>query len=209
MFFPGCTKFKIGRLAFLILICTLSFYACKSSGAVQSSAPGREYEVVDHSQQARQDSLLLERFAQRLNTESRVIRPSLSLYKFIDQKLNIPCSDQPGGGTTNDVKFARQLFETVYNRKIPGSYDELYTTNLVAKFSATSYLAEGDLLFFEENAEEHRNEKLRNDPLENVVGVYLRNSRFVTCSDEDGAVAVNNLDRPYWKSRYKVAGRLR
>ena len=193
----------------LLFLSALSFQACKSSGTTQSSASGREYEITDRMQQAREDSLLLERYAAKLDTDYRTIKPWLSLYKFIDKKMDTPCSEQTSPNSTNDVELAQQLFKKVYNRKVPGSYKELYNTNLISRFSSTSELAEGDLLFFEENKEDHQTEEIPTEPLEKLVGIYLRNNHFVTCADEDGAVAINELNRPYWKSRYILSGRLK
>lgn len=135
----------------LLFLSALSFQACKSSGKAQSSASGRVYEVTNRIQQARQDSLLLERYAAKLGSDYQTLKPSLLLYKFIDQKMGTPCSEQPGKNATNDALFAQQLYKEAYNRKIPGSYQELYNSKLINKFSGKSYIIEGDLLFFEEN----------------------------------------------------------
>ena len=197
------------KLSVFIVISILFSQACKSSGATQTSSSGREYEVTNRVQEARQDSLLLERYAAKLDTDYQTIKSWLPLYKFIDQKMDTPCSEQANPNSTNDVKLAQQLFQNVYNRKIPGTYQELYKTNMISRFSSTSELTEGDLLFLEENKEDHQSEELAAEPLEKLIGIYLRNNHFVTCADEDGAVAINELSRPYWQSRYKLSGRLK
>lgn len=195
---------------FVLFFLTILFIeSCSSSEPVQSSSSGREYEVTDQAQEAKKDSLLLKKYAHELYIEPQMIESSITLYKFIDEKINIPCSNQAGSNTTNDVKLAQQLFNKAYNRKIPGTYEELYNTNLIDKFSDPSHLAEGDLMFFEEKAEEDREEQFNPEPLERLVGIYLRNNRFISCAEEDGAVAISNFNRPYWEKRYKVGGRLK
>lgn len=202
-------KNHIIQLLALIFTLILFIQSCGSSETAQNSSSARVYEVADQEQEADQDSLLLAKYAQKLYVEPKTIEPSITLYKFIDKNLKIPCSKQTGKNTTNDIALAQQLFNAVYNRKIPGSYEELLNTNLIDKFSDTSYLTEGDLMFFEEKAEEDREEQFNPKPLEKLVGVYLRNNRFVSCAEEDGAVAISNFNRIYWKKRYKAAGRLK
>lgn len=145
-----------------------------------------------------------------LDTDPSLIEQSFTLYQFIEQQLNTPCRDTPGDQETSDGELTQQIFNRVYDRKIPATYEDLRTSPLIPKFSARSYLAEGDLIFFEE--EEDDADQLsgeRPQSAEQTVGVYLQNNRFVICSEEAGAVVVNNLDSRYWSRRYKMAGRLR
>jgi hypothetical protein len=184
-------------------------------GSTQRPAAGNEYEVTDRVENARRDSMMTEKYSDKLEVDTKNIKSSFGLYQFIDGQINTPCSESAGESTTSSVKLAQELYKEVYERKIPASYSELYNSNLVAKFSATTYLAEGDLLFFEEKPEaasgDGQNQAVQkyNESLEKVVGVYLQNKRFVTCAEEDGAVAINKLNQEYWETRYKVAGRLR
>jgi cell wall-associated NlpC family hydrolase len=202
---------KYPSIQFLAFILTpiLFIQSCGSSETAQNQSSARAYEVADQEKEADQDSLLLAKYSQKLYIEPQTIEPSITLYKFIDKNIKTPCSEQTGENTTNDVALAQRLFNAVYNRKIPGSYEELFSTNLIEKFSNTSHLTEGDLMFFEEEAEEDREEQFNPAPLEKLVGVYLRNNRFISCAEEDGAVAISNFNRRYWKGRYKAAGRLK
>lgn len=214
---PRNTNIWAGLLSVLFIATFLIALSCKSTGTSQRPASGNEYEITDREEKARQDSLILEKYAAKLEVDPQKVKSSFGLYQFIDGQMNTPCSERAGENTTTNLKLAEQLYKKVYNRKIPVSYSELYNSNLIAKFSSASYLAEGDLLFFEEKPDTASGEgiekiqtvKKDKEPLEKVVGVYLQNQRFVTCAEEDGAVAINNLNQEYWETRYKVAGRLR
>lgn len=192
----------------LLLIIFSSFQACQSSESARRGAAGGEYEVTDRDKIERQDSLLVKKHASILDTDQSTIKQSFALYKFIDQQLNTPCSDTPDENTTSDGQLVHQIFDQVYNRKVPATHDELKESPLIPKFSARSYLAEGDLIFFANEADSSSS-GAQDKPVEETVGLYLRNDKFVICSKEAGAVVVNNLDSRYWKGRYKMAGRLK
>lgn len=192
----------------LLLVIFLSFQACRSSGTAQRPATGNEYVVTDTEKIERRDSLLVTKYASILDTDPSLIEQSFVLYQFIDQQLNTPCSETPDDNTISDGELIQQIVDRVYGRKIPAAYDDLKKSQLIPKFSSRSYLAEGDLIFFEHED----TDQLSGAPhqsAEQAVGVYLQNNRFVICSEEVGAVVVNDLDSRYWSRRYKMAGRLR
>ncbi|SHF23645.1 NlpC/P60 family protein [Fodinibius roseus] len=195
----------------LLLIIFLSFQACSSAGTVRHPSNGSEHEVTDPARIERRDSLLVEKYASMLDTDRSLIEQSFTLYQFIEQQLNTPCSDTPGEQETSYGELTQKIFNRVYDRKIPATYEDLRTSPLIPKFSARSYLAEGDLIFFEEEeADQLSGEHPQPaQPAGKTVGVYLQNNRFLICSEEAGAVVVNNLDSRYWSRRYKMAGRLR
>src|SRR5699024_8627866 len=97
----------------------ISAQSCRSSDSVRSPAAGGIYEVNDRETIQRRDSLLVKKYASILETDPSFIEDSFSLYQFIDQQLNTPCSNTPGENTTNDVQLTLQIFEQVYRRKIP------------------------------------------------------------------------------------------
>lgn len=192
----------------LLLIIFLSFQACSSAGRVQRPSNGSEYQVTDPVEIKRRDSLIVEKYASVLDTDPSLIEQSFTLYQFIEQQLNTPCSGTPGDHATSDGELTRQIFNRVYDRKIPATYDDLRKSPLIPKFSSRSYLAEGDLIFFEEeDADQPSGEHPQSG--EQAVGIYLQNDRFVICSEEAGAVVINDLDSRYWSRRYKMAGRLK
>ncbi|MFM7358496.1 MAG: C40 family peptidase [Sediminibacterium sp.] len=104
-----------------------------------------------------------------------------------------------GGSTDNCIDcsaFVQILYRDVYQFALPRTAREQYdASELIDK----DELKEGDLVFFHttgrRNAITH-------------VGVYLLNNKFVHASSSIG-VGISDLDEPYWKSRYKGAGRLK
>lgn len=203
---------KTGWVVTLFLSLVLPFpflQACSTSGGAQRQSSGQEYEVTDLEKAQKQDSLLVEKYASILNTPTEEIRQSFALYEFIDQQVSTPCTATQGKNTTSDVQLTQYIFEQVYNRKVPASYEELKQSQLLPKFSDRSYLAEGDLIFFEEEVENQSQGTSNSPSLKATVGMYLRNDKFVICSEKAGAVVVNDLSSRYWDKRYKMAGRLR
>lgn len=181
-------------LCLFLCACT----ACRSAGALQSPA------VVTsglYEENRRKDSMLVRKYAGLLHTTPAVITNSLPLYRYIDRYLNTPFSKTPSERTLNDVLLVQRLYEEVYHRKTPGTYDELFQSKLIPKFTDTTYLAEGDLLFFEE--------KKGYMPAVKNVGIYLQQGRFLSCTSYTGGVTINDLTQAYWQQRYKLAGRLR
>lgn len=198
----------VAKLCAVPLIAFFSFQACSSAGSAQRPAAGSEYEITDREKIERRDSLLVEKYAAILDADPSLIKQSFTLYKFIDQQLNTPCSDTPGKQSTSDVQLTQQIFDRVYNRKVPATYAELKKSPLIPKFSDGSYLAEGDLIFFEHETVDQLPVN-QPQPGAETVGVYLQNNKFVICSGEAGAVVVNNISSRYWSKRYKMAGRLK
>ncbi len=104
-----------------------------------------------------------------------------------------------GGSTDNCIDcsaFVQILYRDVYQFPLPRTAREQYdASELIEK----DELKEGDLVFFHttgrRNAITH-------------VGVYLLNNKFVHASTSSG-VGISDLDEPYWKSRYRGAGRLK
>lgn len=202
-------KFRwIATLCALLWMVFFLFQACSSSGTTQRPAAGSEYEVTDIEKIKRRDSLLVKKYAAILGTNQSLIKQSFALYKFIDQQLNTPCSDSPGDHMTSEGQLTQRIFDQVYHRKVPATYEGLKKSQLIPKFSAKSYLAEGDLIFFEYESDSQLSGE-QDQPVEKTVGIYLQNNKFVICSEEVGAVVVNNLDSRYWSKRYKMAGRLK
>ncbi len=81
----------------------------------------------------------------------------------------------------------------VYAVNIPRTAREQFENSEHIK---TKKLQEGDLVFFKNprGAISH-------------VGVYVTNNKFVHASVSNG-VMISDLDDPYWKQRYKGAGRV-
>lgn len=196
------------KLCALHMIAFFAFQGCSSAGSAQRPAAGGEYEVYDREKVIRRDSLLVQKYASILETNPSLVEQSFALYAFIDKQLNTPCRNKPGENSTSDVHLTQQIFNHVYNRKVPASYDELIKSPLIPKFSDGSYLEEGDLIFFEHQASDSFSGRQKH-PEVKTVGIYLLNNKFIICSGKAGAVVVNDLEDRYWEMRYRMAGRLK
>lgn len=194
-------KKKLRVRIYLLFIALILLQSCKSTSSSQRSQGEVGYAATDLAAARERDSVLVEKYSLSLGTSPELIRRSMPLYTFIDSCMDIPYSKTPGENSMDDVMLVRKIYEKVYQRKMPGSFDEMMSSRLIPKFSDKSYLSEGDLVFFRKRREYQPDIK--------VVGVYLHNHKFITCSRFTGGVSIHDLDDPYWKSRYKMAGRIK
>jgi cell wall-associated NlpC family hydrolase len=122
------------------------------------------------------------------------------LYGFIDNWLGIPY--QWGGTNERGIDcsaFVQKLYKEVYDINIPRTSLEQYYTEWVELYKNTSYLNEGDLVFFK---------TMNNYNAVTHVGFYLQNGYFVNASSSRG-VSIAKLNDPYWKEKYRACGRLK
>jgi cell wall-associated NlpC family hydrolase len=122
------------------------------------------------------------------------------LYGFIDDWLGIPY--QWGGTSERGIDcsaFVQKLYKEVYDINIPRTSLEQYYTEWVELYKNTSYLNEGDLVFFK---------TMNNYNAVTHVGFYLQNGYFVNASSSKG-VSIAKLNDPYWKVKYRACGRLK
>lgn len=104
------------------------------------------------------------------------------------------------GGQTDDCidcsGFTQLLYSDVYNLHIPRvAQDQYDSTSRISDDNLT----EGDLVFF------HTSGRGRSI---NHVGMYLTNNKFAHASTSEGVI-IADLTDPYWKQRYRGAGRLK
>jgi len=104
------------------------------------------------------------------------------------------------GGQTDDCidcsAYTQTLFGNVYNLHIPRVAQDQYDST--ARVSEDQ-LTEGDLVFFHTTG---RGRSITH------VGVYLTNNKFTHASTSNG-VEIADLTDPYWKQRYRGAGRVK
>lgn len=101
-----------------------------------------------------------------------------------------------GGSTENCTDcsaFTQNLIHDVYDVDIPRTAYEQYTSSDRIK---KDDLQQGDLVFFQTTRRGISH-----------VGVYVTNNKFVHASVSSG-VTISDLDDPYWKKRYRAAGRV-
>jgi len=103
-----------------------------------------------------------------------------------------------GGQTDNCIDcsgFTQLLFDQVYSLHIPRVAQDQYDSTGRVK---EEKLTEGDLVFFHTTG---RGKSITH------VGVYITNNKFAHASTSDG-VTIADLNDPYWKQRYRGAGRV-
>mgnify|MGYP000918827822 CR=1 FL=1 len=102
-----------------------------------------------------------------------------------------------GGSSENCIDcsaFTQALYREVYHALLPRTAKEQYGS---AEKIGMNDMQEGDLVFF------HTSRRGISH-----VGVYLTNNKFAHASVSNGVV-ISDLGDPYWKSRYRGAGRVR
>ncbi len=127
---------------------------------------------------------------------------NIPLYEFIDEWMGTPYL--MGGANKEGIdcsSFSQRLFTKVYDQYIERTAESQKGSRYTDPFDDTSFLREGDLLFF---------------GMEDVarithVGVYLGNNKFVnsTARKTNGksGVKIDDLSDGYWRSIFCCAGR--
>ncbi len=144
-------------------------------------------------------SALQIKFGKQLSVSPDSIKNN-RLYGFINDWLGIPY--QWGGMNERGIDcsaFVQRLYKEVYDIHIPRTSLEQYYTEWVELYRNTSYLNEGDLVFFK---------TMNNNNAVTHVGFYLQNGYFVNASSSQG-VSIAKLNNAYWKPKYRACGRLK
>ncbi len=104
-----------------------------------------------------------------------------------------------GGNTKNCIDcsaFTANILGEVFHVKLPRTAQEQFN---ISEKIATEDLKEGDLVFFHTGGRKSRTIS--------HVGVYIINNKFANASTS-GGVTISDLNDPYWKNRFKAAGRV-
>jgi cell wall-associated NlpC family hydrolase len=132
-------------------------------------------------------------YAAKLGTEVEAIT-NYKLFQLIDDWWG---THYRMGGTTKDgidcSAFACTLMSAVFAVNLPRTSKDQYAA---ASKIDNAELSEGDLVFFNTKGGISH------------VGIYLTNNKFVHASTS-GGVMISDLNEPYWKARYKGAGRMK
>lgn len=190
---------------FLLFISVSSLCGCSSGKSISPSGGeiivGGSSDIVPEKNTpvAPDDySALQKKYAVYLNTSPAQIT-NIKLYQFVDQWLSTPYK---WGGTDKRgidcSSLIQQLLLNVYDISIPRTSVQQFFTDWIDKFGSSTYLSEGDLVFF----------RTEDDKIVSHVGLYLGNRMFVNAAVSKG-VSIANLDDPYWKKRYVGAGRVK
>lgn len=197
------------RNFFIIINSCLAGMLFLSCSSAKDGTVSRSYEIDSNT-------LLIVKYAQVLDVRENQLT-NLSLYSYIDKWINTPYAKTGGEAGVNDIEFARKIYSAVFNRKLPGNdFNEMTRSNLVSYFSNRDYLREGDIVFFEERrlrkdtiGREGNKIFVKDKIVEQVVGIYLQNKKFISASQFTGGVKITSLDDEYWKNHFVYGGRLK
>ncbi len=173
----GIWHIRLLRALFLLVLLTLFLASCNS----------RKPSTVGVKRS------LQEKYALQLQVKPNEVN-NTRLYSFIDEWYGVPYKyagiDKSGIDCSG---FICVLYEQVYEKKIPRSTKDLYTSgNEISR----EKLQEGDLVFF----------KIENEKPSHV-GVYLINNKFVHASSKKG-IMISDLQEPYFIKYFYCATRL-
>lgn len=192
------------RLSFLTY--SLGFFLLTLASCTGSRKTTNQYETIvvkpaDPSltlPNASAERKLIARYAAFMKISSDSIS-NVPLYAFIDRWLKTPY--KYGGADEKGIDcsaFIQRLLGDVYSIQVPRTSAQQFFTKNVEAFHDKTYFSEGDLVFFC---------TVPGTPISHV-GMYLKNRYFINATTSSG-VSISNLDEPYWKKRFVVAGRVK
>lgn len=169
--------------------------------AVEPNVPSKEVTVNPVVTNDDDYSGLQIKYANMIGVTPQEIS-NLPLYEFIDGWMGTPYL---WGGTNKEgidcSSFTQRLYQSVYDQYIERTADAQQASKYTNVFEDTSYLKEGDLLFFgdvDTRSITH-------------VGVYLGNNKFVnaTTRKTDGVagVKIDDITDPFWRSIFCCGGK--
>jgi lipoprotein Spr len=139
-------------------------------------------------------SSLQTKYAAMLNTTPSQLHDAFLLQE-IDDWFGAPY--RYGGNTKGGIDcsaFSQTVMHDVYNQTLPRTAQEQFDSRMII---GKADLREGDLVFFHTSGR-------KNDITH--VGVYLANNKFIHAS-LSGGISIADLNDPYWKPRFRGAGR--
>lgn len=181
-------KYFLANAYMWLLISMLLLSSC---GSMRKANRAEESTRADGSNR-KQDKALVEKYEQLLGIN---INPetSLKLYKSIDAWMGVPykyANATKQGTDCSGLVF--NLYQEVYNMKLPRSTDDQY--KLIDKVKPKN-LEEGHLVFF----------KIEKGKKVSHVGLYLGNNKFIHSSTSKG-VRIDDMTDKYYQQTYIGGG---
>jgi hypothetical protein len=191
-------------LCLLVFITVISGTACRSGSKISQRINALVVASEDSIKVAEEpldtikayDSLQIE-FGEKLSVPLDSIT-DLRLYSFIKSKLGIKCAGRYKK-ISNCESFLPSLFKEVYNLEIPATAEAQMNSKNFELFKDTSFLKQGDLLFF--------NHSLKEKYKISHTGFYLQNGYFLVATYSEGII-ITAFSKEYWSRHFAAAARL-
>jgi murein DD-endopeptidase / murein LD-carboxypeptidase len=190
----------------LLIIEGLFFFGgCKPPRMINTSVVTSKYSVIPSAvtdtiavEPLKQyDSLQIE-FGDKLGVSYDSIS-NLRLYRYIRENLDKKCNNNKKEGYSCE-SFLPTLFKNVYSFDLPGTIAAQLQYKGLELYRDTSYLREGDIVFF--SYSEKQPERISHN------GFYLRNGYFLTATYSKGII-ITRLDKEFWAKKIYAAGRIK
>jgi cell wall-associated NlpC family hydrolase len=143
------------------------------------------------------DSLQIE-FGEKLGVSYDSIS-NLKLYRFIKQNLDKKCSGRDKGEYSCE-SFLPAVFKNVYSFDLPATITEQIKYKGLELYSDTSYLHEGDIVFFRYS--EKQPDRISHN------GFYLWNGYFLMATYSKGII-ITHMRKSFWAKKFYAAGRIK
>jgi cell wall-associated NlpC family hydrolase len=127
------------------------------------------------------------------------LEKSLKLYRFIKNNLGKKCGVSQKDNY-NCGAFLSSLYKEVYKIDLPGGIAAQMNSSIIELYRDTSYLKEGDVLFF--NLSDEQPKKI------SYNAFYLSNGFFLIASFSNGII-ITEMKKPFWMKRFAAAGRIK
>jgi NlpC/P60 family len=191
---------------FIALLITILLFlgACKPPGKLNANVvPFKDSAkhslpvdtIIDRVKQY--DSLQIE-FGEKLGVAYDSIY-NLPLYRFIKENLDKKCSGRERGNYTCE-SFLPAIYKNVYSFDLPATIDGQMQYKGLELYKDTSYLHEGDIVFF--NYSDKQKDKISHN------GFYLWNGYFLVATFSKGII-ITRLSKDFWTARFVAAGRIK
>jgi probable lipoprotein NlpC len=122
----------------------------------------------------------------------------IKLYSFIKENLGKKCYGNSKSGF-NCEGFLSKLYTDVYKIDFPVTPPLQMKFKNIELFKDSSYLKQGDVIFF--------NYSLKEPDKISHTGLYLQNGYFLAATYNEGVV-ITKLNSKYWSKHFVAAGRL-
>ena len=120
------------------------------------------------------------------------------LYSFIKENLGKKCNGNSKQGYSCEG-FLPKLYTEVYEIDFPAMPDMQMKDKNIELFKDSSYLKQGDVVFF--------NYSFKQPDKISHTGLYLQNGYFLVATYNEGII-ITKLNSKYWSKHFVAAGRL-